>query len=164
MVGSPMRIATLFALLLALAVPASTAAGPPPDAEPCAAGEVERVVARFVFAFNARRLVALDRVFASEPGFEWYSTGAPGARVGPAAYERSTLMPYFRARQRQGERLRLVRLRGNGNANGYGHFQFLLERRTRTLPPRVYEGKGAAICAAGGDTIAVWSVGARLVR
>ena len=87
-----------------------------------------------------------------------------GARLGPAAYDRSTLMPYFRARHRAGEHLRLVRFRGGGNANGFSHFQFFIERRARALRPTVYEGKGAAICAASGDTISVWSVGRRVAR
>ena len=80
-------------------------------------------------------------------------------RLGPAAYNRSTLIPYFRSRHRAGERLRLVRFRGNGNSNGYAHFGFAIERRARALRPTVYEGKGAAICAASGDTISVWSIG-----
>jgi hypothetical protein len=154
-----MRVAALIALALALVPAAALSASPPPDAEDCAAGEARTVVVRFVAAFNARNAPALDRIFAPEASFNWFSTGAPGRRLGAAAKDRSTLIPYFRARHRAGERLRLVRFRGGGNANGYSHFQFFLERRARTLAPTVYEGKGAAICAAGGDTISVWSVG-----
>ena len=146
-------------LALALVPAAALSATPPPDAEDCAAGEARAVVVRFVAAFNARNIDALDRVFAPQASFNWFSTGAPGRRLGAAAHDRSTLMAYFRSRHRQGEKLRLVRFRGGGNANGYSHFQFLLERRARTLRPTVYEGKGAVICAASGDTISVWSVG-----
>ena len=146
-------------LALALVPAAAVGASPPADAEDCATGESRAVVVRFVGAFNARKIPALDRVFAPEVSFNWFSTGAPGARLQAAAYDRSTLIAYFKSRHRQGEKLRLVRFQGNGNSNGYAHFQFLLERRTRTLRPTLYEGKGAAICAASGDTISVWSMG-----
>jgi hypothetical protein len=154
-----MRAAALALLALALVPAAALSATPLPDAEDCAAGEARAVVLRFVAAFNARNIPALDRVFAPAESFNWYSTGAPGRRLGAAAHDRSTLIAYFSARHRQGEKLRLVRFRGGGNANGYAHFQFLLERRARLLRPTVYEGKGAVICAASGDTISVWSVG-----
>jgi hypothetical protein len=153
------RAAALALLALALVPAAAPGASPPADAEDCAAGESRAVVLRFVAAFNARDLPALDRVFAPRESFNWFSTGAPGARLGAAAHDRSTLIAYFRSRHRQGERLRLVRFRANGNSNGYANFQFLLERRARTLRPTVYEGKGAVNCAARGDTISVWSVG-----
>jgi hypothetical protein len=159
-----MRVA-LVAVLALLLVPAAVSGGElPPDVEDCAAGEAHAVVERFVRVFNARNIPALDRVFAPTPSFNWYSTGGPGVRLGPAAYNRSTLLPYFRARHRTGERLRLVRFQGGGNASGYSHFQFRIERRTRTLAPTVYQGKGAAICAASGNTISVWSVGGRVRR
>jgi hypothetical protein len=159
-----MRLAASFALALAL-VPAALSAGVlPPEHEACAPGDTRRLAERFVRAFNTRDNATLDRVFAPAASFNWYSTGAPGARLGRAAYDRSTLLPYFRSRQRQAERLRLVRFQGGGNANGYGHFRFYVERRSRELRPTVFEGKGAAICAAGGDTISVWSVGGRVAR
>ena len=44
---------------------------------------------------------------AGTPSFQWYSTGKPGARFGRDAEDRSTLIPYFRARHRRGERFRL---------------------------------------------------------
>jgi len=156
-----MRFALAVVLALALAPAAASAATLPPDRQDCAAGEARQVVQRFVRAFNARDLPTLDRVFSPAASFNWFSTGRPGPRFGPAAYDRSTLLPYFRARHRAGEHLRLVRFRGGGNANGYSHFQFFIERRARALLPTVYEGKGAAICAASGDTISVWSVGGR---
>jgi hypothetical protein len=157
-----MRFALAVVLALALAPAAVPAVTLPPDQQDCAPGEARLVVQRFVRAFNARDLPALDRVFSPATSFNWFSTGRPGPRLGPAAYDRSTLLPYFRARHRAGEHLRLVRFRSGGNANGYSHFQFFVERRARTLPPTVYEGKGAAICAASGDTISVWSVGGRV--
>ena len=159
-----MRVALVVMLALAI-VPAATSGGElPPDVQDCAPGEAQRVVQRFVRAFNSRDIPALDRGFAPTESFNWYSTGRPGVRLGPAAYDRSTLIPYFRAQQSQGERLRLVRFEGGGNANGYAHFRFRIERRSRELRPTVFQGKGAAICAASGDTISVWSVGSSVSR
>jgi len=154
----------VLALVLAVVLVPSVAAGarPPSDAGHCAPGEARRVVERFVRVFNARSIPALDRVFAPAASFNWYSTGGPGVRLDPDARNRSTLMSYFRARHLAGEKLRLIRFKGNGNSGGYAHFEFRLERRTRTLAPTVYQGKGAAICAPSGDTISVWSVGSRV--
>ena len=100
------------------------------------------MVQRFVRAFNARNLPALDRAFSPAASFNWFSTDAPGSRLGPAAYDRSTLMPYFRARHRAGEQLRLVRFSGGGNSNGYAHFGLAIERRARTLPADGLRGEG----------------------
>ena len=36
---------------------------------------------RFVASFNAGNLEELDGIFAPEPDFEWYVTGAPGERL-----------------------------------------------------------------------------------
>jgi hypothetical protein len=159
-----MRAAALVTLALAFVPAVALGASPPPDAEECVAGESRAIVIRFIAAFNARNILALDRVFAPAESFNWFSTGAPGARLRAAAYDRSTLMAYFKARHRQGEKLRLVRFKSNGNSNGYAHFEFRLERRARTLRPTVFQGKGAAICAVSGDTISVWSVGTRIAR
>ena len=159
-----MRAAALVVLVLAFVPAAALGASPPSDAEECAAGASRAVVVRFVTAFNARNVLALDRIFAPAASFNWFSTGPPGARLRTAAYDRSTLMAYFKARHRQGEKLRLIRFKSNGNSNGYAHFEFRLERRARALRPTVFQGKGAAICAVSGDTISVWSVGSAVLR
>jgi hypothetical protein len=159
-----MRVVIVVALVLALVPVAFSSGELPRDVQDCAPGDPGRVVARFVRAFNSRNVPALDRVFAPAASFNWYSTGKPGTRLGRAAYDRATLMAYFRARQRQGERMRLVWISRGGNSNGYGHFGFHVERRARGLAPTVYEGKGAIICAASGDTISVWSFGRPIRR
>lgn len=159
-----MRVVVVVALALAFVPLAFSEAALPPDVQDCVPGDPQRVATRFVHAFNARNMPALDRVFAPADSFNWYSAGKPGTRLGDAAYDRSTLMAYFRARQRQGEQLRLVWISLGGNSNGYGHFRFQMERRARGLAPTVYEGKGAMICAASGDTISVWSFGRPIRR
>jgi len=159
-----MRVVAVVVLALVL-VPAAFSGGElPADWQDCAPGEARGVVERFVRVFNSRSIPSLDRVFSPAASFNWYSTGGPGVRLGPAAYDRSPLIPYFRGRQRQGERLRLVRFEGGGNGNGYAHFRFRIERRSRELRPTVFQGKGAAICAVSGDTISVWSVGSSVSR
>ena len=126
----------------------------------CSLNETHRLVEAFIGAFNNGRSARLNRIFASAPSFKWYSTDAPGRRLGAAAYARSTLIRYFRARHARRERLTLTSWRGGGNANGYAHFQFGLIRQARDLQPTEYEGKGAIICGRR-NSIAVWSMGRR---
>jgi hypothetical protein len=125
----------------------------------CNKRELRSLVASFTDAFNAGELERLDRLFAREPGFEWYSTDAPGARFDTDARERATLVSYFARRVAKREQLSLRSFRFVGNSNGYGHFHYALVRRADDLAPTGYVGKGAAICTAEGDVIAVWSMG-----
>jgi hypothetical protein len=141
-------------------------AGSPPPAEDepvaCAEDEVRALVDRFVGAFNAGELETLDAIFAQEPDFEWYSTGAPGERLLPQAGDRESLVPYFRQRHELGERLLLRTFRFNGNTlqtRPYGNFVYTLTRSAGDLPPTEYVGKGAARCyRTRPDVIFVWSM------
>jgi hypothetical protein len=112
----------------------------------------------FVDAFNRGDLRRLNRLFALEPGFEWYSTQAPGERFDNAAKNRSTLIPYFRERHAMGERLKVRSLRIKGRGVQYG-----LIRSADDLEPTRYDGKAAARCYVKQpkpDTaIVVWSMG-----
>jgi hypothetical protein len=137
----------------------------------CSAAEVGSTVRGFVRAFDVGNRGHLDAAFARDdgdgdaatPSFQWYSIGPPGARLGRAASNRATLVPYLLARHRRGERLRLVTLHLGANAHGYFNFTFHVRRAARDLRrPGVFEGKGAAICKARGAQIAVWSVGGRV--
>jgi hypothetical protein len=131
----------------------------------CTPAEVQSVVQRFVRAFNAGDSRRLDRLFAREPGFEWYSTDAPGERLRGAAYDRATLLRYFARRHARDERLELRSFQVNGNTEAagiepYGNFQYKLVRSARDLAPTHYLGKGAARCyASRPDVIFVWSMG-----
>jgi hypothetical protein len=125
----------------------------------CTSEQVDGLARRFVSAFNAGDLRELDRLFASEPDFQWYCTDAPGERFQGDAYNRSTLIAYFRARHQAGDRLILRWFRFNGYNEGYGHFEYRLTRSAASLPPTRYVGKGAAICGPTRDVIAVWSMG-----
>jgi hypothetical protein len=150
------------------AVAASAAHASSPEANrvrDCRPGEVEQGVTAFTRAFNAGDLRKLDGLFARKgihgtPGFQWYSTGPPGARFGSAATNRSTLMSYFAARHRARERLKLVQLSGgNADDNAYADFAFQIVRQARA-----FQGKGASICSRYGARIAVWAIGSPVSR
>jgi hypothetical protein len=155
------------------AVVATAAHASSPDASrvrDCRNGEVEHGVVAFTRAFNAGDIRKLDGLFARKgthgrPGFQWYSTGPPGARLGSAATNRSTLMSYFAARHRARERLELLQLSG-GNAadDAYADFAFHLRRQARGLRATAFEGKGASICSRYGARIAVWTIGPPVSR
>lgn len=160
------------ALLAALAVALSLASGPTASAREhqraklCVPAEVERTVKRFLAAFNAGNLRALDGVFARKPYFRWYSTDAPGERFLPIAADRRNLVAYFAQRHGHGERLTLRSLRVNGNtvARGrswktYGNFEHRLVREADDLAPTEYQGKGSLHCyASRPDELIVWSM------
>jgi hypothetical protein len=119
------------------------------------------LVVQFIAAFNRGDLKRLDAVFARGMGWRWYSVGsAPGRRIQRTAYNRTTLIKYFRTRHKQHERLRLLTFQYNGRSNGYVHFQYELLRSADDMSapmPRTYVGKGAISCWAG--RIGVWSMG-----
>lgn len=129
----------------------------------CTAKEVEALVGRFLGAFNKGDLDELDVIFAREPEFEWYSTGAPGERLDPSARDRPSLVPYFRDRHAVREQLSLRSFAFNGNTDGrrrYGNFVYALTRSADDLAPSPYRGKGAALCYRNrSDSIFVWSMG-----
>jgi hypothetical protein len=126
---------------------------------PCTSDQVDRLVSDFLDAFNAGNLTELDRLFANEPEFQWYPTDAPGERLQGEASDRSTLVAYFNARHNSGEHLTLRRFQFNSYDQGYGHFEYQLTRSANSLAGTRYEGKGAALCKATGNVIAVWSMG-----
>jgi hypothetical protein len=138
----------------------------PPTEQPiaCTGGEVEELTKRFIGAFNAGNLEELDGIFAQEPDFEWYATGAPGERLLPLASDRDSLVPYFRQRHDLGERLTLDSFRFNGNTLGtrtYGNFEYTLTRSADDLLPTAYAGKGAALCYRNrSDLLIVWAMAA----
>jgi len=77
----------------------------------CTAHTTKTLVHAFVHNYSAGRVAVINRMWAPEPRFQWFSTGKPGARLGARAYVRSTLVRYFRSRVRVHEHLRLTALR-----------------------------------------------------
>jgi hypothetical protein len=109
-----------------------------------------RTASAVIAAFNRGDAVALNRLVAPEPAFEWFSAGGPNRnarRLGSDADNRSTLGAYVRQRHRHHERWTAVSL--------------LLLRLTRVaddMPRRTENGKYEATCRSGHASMSVWSV------
>src|SRR4051812_40784779 len=76
----------------------------------CAGPATEALVRSFARELGRGHVSAVDRMWAPAGRFVWYSTRAPGPRLGRRAEERSTLVPYLRSRVRARERLRILRV------------------------------------------------------
>lgn len=126
----------------------------------CTAAATMVLVRTFVREYSKGQVAAIDRLWAPEPRFQWFSTGPPGARLGPRAYNRATLSAYFHARVRVHERLRLRVLRAGYDAQRkLVNFNGKLIRSADDLkagPP--HDFKGAADCNSGKPTLIVWSM------
>jgi hypothetical protein len=161
-ITNAMKIAVLTLvswLFLASACGNSTSNLTAAEREPCTGKGVKRLMDSFLSAFSDGDLNKLDSLFAQEPDFQWYSVKGPGERLREAALDRGTLISYFDTRHRSGERLALRRFRFNGYSQELGHFDYDLTRSGVARAEMRYSGKGAAICRASGDVIAVWSMG-----
>jgi hypothetical protein len=128
----------------------------------CRASDVRSAVNAFVRAFNRGDGETLQRLFAKEPGFKWYSSALPGKRIGAAAQRRATLSEYFRSRHRRADTLALRSFSFHGNSAGVGHFAATMRRSARDFlngtTIRV-PAKGAAACAGGRASFVVMSLG-----
>jgi hypothetical protein len=102
----------------------------------------------------------IDRLWTREPYFQWFSTRAPGARLGPPAYDRATLASYFRSRVRVHENLRLTELgAGYDPERNIVNFNGKLVRSADDLQPTSPQDfKGAAACVSGRPILIVWSM------
>lgn len=116
----------------------------------------------FVAAFDRGSFAKLDALFAAEPAFQWYSSPAPGRRLGAEAKRRDTLIPYFRRRHAEGDRLRLLAFHWNGMSSHWSNFAFDL-RRSEPRGDGWFrtEGKGAAVCDEGDPRLIVLTLGGR---
>jgi hypothetical protein len=131
-------------MLAVFALPAS--ADTPSGPSHCTEREVRATLVAFASALNRGDLDRLDSLFAVKPDFQWYSTDG---RIGKAAKQRDTLIPYFRRRHARGERLGLKRFRFTGNSPHFGNFEMTMRRRilgSRHDDWKPVPGKGAAIC------------------
>ena len=149
----------------AVAVLAAVFAAPAGNAETrtsaCTADVTRVLVHSFARSYSAGRVAVINRMWAPEPRFQWFSTGKPGERLGPPAYVRSTLARYFRSRVRVHERLRLTELRARLDpTRGIVNFSGKLVRSADDIRPRrpPHDFKGAADCVSGRPTLIVWSM------
>src|SRR5260370_1727597 len=128
----------------------------PLGATSCSDSASRQLVESFITGFNKGDTAELDRLFSPDV-FEWYSTDAPGARVGQEAYDRAGLMAYFAERHREHAQLQLESLQFNGESAGelgaVGNFEFELTRRADGLAPTSYGGKGGIACWSNPHTI-----------
>lgn len=147
--------ATLVAALIGFSVSAARAV-----ASGCTSGATKTLVRTFAAGYSAGKVATIDRLWAPEPRFRWFSTGQPGGRLGPRAYDRGTLAAYFRTRVRVHERIRVTTLRaGYDPKRRVVDFNGKLVRSADDLrpgPPQ--EFKGAADCVTGRPTLIVWSM------
>jgi hypothetical protein len=127
----------------------------------CTADATRVLVHSFARDYSAGRVAVINRMWAPEPRFHWFSSGKPGVRLGPPAYVRSTLARYFRSRVRVHERLRLVELRARYDPQRrIVNFSGKLVRSADDIRPRrpPHGFKGAADCVSGRPTLIVWSM------
>jgi hypothetical protein len=126
----------------------------------CTGDTTKSLVRAFVRNYTGGRMSVIVRLWAPEPRFRWFSSGPPGARLGPRAYDRATLAAYFRMRVRKHERLRLTYLRARYSPRRtVVDFSGKLVRSAddlRARPPQDF--KGAADCVSGRPSLIVWSM------
>jgi hypothetical protein len=149
----------LLALVVGVASAGAAGAASAPSSR-CTAGTTRALVRSFVAGYNAGHVAAIDRMWAREPFFQWYSTIAPGTRLGSKAYDRTTLAAYFRTRVRVHERITLTELRaGYDQQRNLVDFGGKLVRRADDSGPAgPKDFKGAAACLATGPSLIVWSM------
>lgn len=122
----------------------------------CSAAETKRIVHGVVHAFSTGDIRMLNRLVAPASKFQWFSAPGPQARLGPAAYRRSTLPGYVRRRHRHHEQLEILRLDTSDQADG--NFGLVIVRQARDYPRRVVDAKGKVDCTST-PYLVVWSVG-----
>lgn len=144
------------------AAAAQASAAPPAETAPCAQTQARNAVGSFVGGFNQGRYAKLDALFAPAPLFQWFSSPGPGVRLGQAARERGTLVPYFRRRHAVEDELRLMAFHWTGKAARWSNFWFEMLRRVPGHRDGSWfglTGKGAAICDGDSPQIIVISLG-----
>jgi hypothetical protein len=157
-----------FVILFGLSASASRAFGSTPSVisggsleheMTCTAVMAKALVQKFVRDYDSGQVAVIDRLWAREPYFHWFSTRAPGARLGAAAYNRSTLASYFRARVRAHEHLRVIKLGAGYDANrSIVNFAGKLVRRADHLRAGGPEDFKGAVRCGNRPLLIVWSM------
>jgi ketosteroid isomerase-like protein len=145
---------------LRAAIAASAAKG---GTVPCSGPQTRQLVWDFFTAFNRGDLAGLDQLFAPAPAFRWYSSAAPGKRLGAAARHRGTLIPYFSARNAKHDVFNDQRVHLSASAPHWSNFWFEARRAAADFRGGKHfavVGKGSAICRGKHAQLIVVSVGA----
>jgi hypothetical protein len=161
-----MRLVLAVAAAAVLVTSAGAPAARSPSA-PCARGETRAVVGAFVRAWTQGDLATIRRLAAPEPHFRWVSSGRPGLRAGPSAFDRRSLAAYIARRHALHERLTITSFRFNGSdlrgKERFGHFALWVARDADDWPAawsnHAKSGKGAIICNLDRPMLAVFSLG-----
>ena len=125
------------------------------DPRRCSLEQKVALVRALSTAFNAGNDLAVHRLVAAEPAFQWFS--APGSsrdarRLGPEAYDRSTLREYVRQRHRHRERWTNVEF------GGELRLPLTLTREADDYRRSRVRGKVDAICTGRSARIIAWSL------
>ena len=167
MIGSRVLLMLVVAVALPGAVVAtsvgSDGAGSSPEGSvrrACTADATKGLVRAFVRGYDHGQVKAIERMWAHVPRFQWFSAGPPGARLGQRAYDRSTLVAYFRSRVRAKEQIRLTQLvAGYDSTRDIVNFSGKLVRSAKGIRPRgPKDFKGAADCLSGRPLLIGWSM------
>lgn len=158
------RILCLGVIVLAVVAAVTTrtpeAVAAPGRTDACTAATTKALVRSFVANYDEGHVQAIDRMWAPEPYFQWFSTRAPGARLGAQAYDRATLSAFFRARVHVHEHLKLTQL-GAGydpTRNIVNFAGYLLRSADDIHSTTPHPFKGAADCGSGNPSLIVWSM------
>jgi hypothetical protein len=83
-----LRLVAVLAVTVAVATGSFSASALPGRADSCTASTTKTLVHTFVAAYDKGRVAAINSMWAPEPYFQWFSTRAPGRRLGAQAYNR----------------------------------------------------------------------------
>jgi len=153
----------LAVLIVSMAPPVSSSTAQSNGGPSCSKQASQKTFERFIYAYNEGNLERLNSLFAKDPKFQWYSTGAPGPRSGEASFQRGTLTRYFRARHDIHDQMTFLSFRFNGRSSRWSDFGFQLNRKADDFNGGsrfVSLGKGAIECSTGRPKIMVMSFGA----
>jgi len=153
-------VAAVLAVTAAVATRTSSASALPGRVDACTAATTKALVRSFVADYNMGRVAAINTMWAPGPYFQWFSTRAPGRRLGAQAYGRATLAAYFRSRVHVHERLVMTKL-GAGydpkrNIVNFGGYLLRSADDIHSTAPHSF--KGAADCRSGSPSLIVWSM------
>jgi hypothetical protein len=154
------------ALIVVVGVAGNAASAAPRAETRCTAAQTRTLLVSLTRAWTRGDAAAVDRLVVREPLFRWFSVAWAGGRMGPGAFERTSLRRYIASRGRMHERivLRSFRFHGSDVRGGhrYGHYELTAYRDADDWPSAIHHvrpGKGAIMCSLPRPGIAVFALG-----